>query len=118
MSLRAAGEAIQKNKKYDHVLCDPPAFDKSILQKNQALEGYTKLHRKVFKIASSQAIISFSSCTHYVNHEEFQKNILDAAKKESRSIQLIYVGTQGFDHPIASLYDRSNYIKCYFYFVE
>ncbi len=111
-------EAIQKNKKYDLVLCDPPAFAKSMLQKNQALEGYTKLHRKVFKIASSQAIISFSSCTHYVNHEEFQKNILDAAKKESRSIQLIYVGTQGFDHPIASLHDRSNYIKCYFYFVE
>jgi len=111
-------DTIQKNQKYDLVLCDPPAFAKSMLQKNQALEGYTKLHRKVFKIASSQAIVSFSSCTHYVNHEEFQKNILDAAKKENRSIQLIYVGTQGFDHPMDSLHDRSNYIKCYFYFVE
>lgn len=111
-------DSFQKNQKYDLVLCDPPAFAKSMSQKNQALEGYSKLHRKVFKICSNQAIVSFSSCTHYVNHEEFQKNISEAAKKENRKIQLIYVGTQGFDHPMESLSDRSNYIKCYFYIVE
>lgn len=111
-------ESFQNKIKYNAIFCDPPAFAKSSGQKNQALEGYTKLHRKVFKILSPKSLVVFSSCTHYVDHEEFQKNILDAAVKENRNIQLIYSGMQGYDHPVASLTDRSNYIKSYIYIVE
>lgn len=111
-------DSVQKNQKYDLILCDPPAFAKSALQKPEALTGYTKLHRKVFKSISSGGLAAFSSCTHYVSHEEFQKNVLDAATKENKKIQLIYSGMQGFDHPVTSLEDRSNYIKSYFYIVE
>ncbi len=111
-------EEIKRNKKFDLILCDPPAFAKSALQKTQALEGYTKLHRKVFRVSSVGALVAFSSCTQYVNHEDFQRNILDAARKENRSLQLVYSGIQGFDHPMSSLMDRSNYIKSYFYIVE
>jgi len=111
-------ESIQKKQKFDVILCDPPAFAKSALHKNQALEGYSKLHRKVFKTLNANAVVAFSSCTHYVGHEEFQKNIQDAALRENRKIQLLYCGMQGFDHPVKSLEDRSNYIKSYFYSVE
>lgn len=111
-------ESIQKSIKFDLILCDPPAFAKSMLQKAQALEGYSKLHRKVFKCLASGGLVAFSSCTHYVGHDEFQKNILEAANKENKKIQLIYSGFQGLDHPVTSLEDRSNYIKSYFYIVE
>ena len=111
-------QAIQKNNLFDLILCDPPAFAKSYQQKDQALDGYSKLHRKVIKAAMPGALLSFSSCTHYVDHEEFQKNILDAALKENKKLQLIYTGMQGWDHPVASLMDKSNYIKCYFYLME
>ncbi len=111
-------ESIQKNNLFDLILCDPPAFAKSMLQKPQALEGYSKLHRKVFKCLKPDSLVAFSSCTHYVGHDEFQKNILEAANKENRKIQLIYSGFQGLDHPVMSLDDRSNYIKSYFYIVE
>ena len=109
---------INESKKIDLVLCDPPAFAKSALHKPQALEGYSKLHRKVLKVVSTGGVVAFSSCTHYVSHEEFQKNILAAANKENRKIQLVYCGIQGLDHPVSSLEDRSNYIKSYFYIVE
>lgn len=111
-------DSLQKNSKYDLILCDPPAFAKSALQKPQALEGYSKLHRRVLKLAEPGSVVAFSSCTHYVAHDEFQKNIQDAATKENKKIQLIYSGMQGFDHPVSSLEDRSNYIKSYFYIVE
>jgi len=111
-------EEFKKGNPYELVLCDPPAFAKSVLQKSQALEGYSKLHRKVFKLVSNGGLACFSSCTHYVSHEEFQRNILDASQKENRKIQLVYAGIQGFDHPINSQEDRSNYIKSYFYLVE
>lgn len=111
-------EAIRKNEVFDLVLCDPPAFAKSALQKPQALEGYSKLHRKVFKVLAKDSVAAFSSCTHYVGHDEFQKNVQDAALKEKRKIQLIYSGMQGFDHPISNLNEKSSYIKSYFYLVE
>jgi 23S rRNA (cytosine1962-C5)-methyltransferase len=111
-------QKIDAGKKYDLILCDPPAFAKSASQKLSALEGYTKLHRKVFKVADSGAICVFSSCTHYVSHEEFQRNIFEAASRENKKIQLLFCGIQGWDHPIGSLDDRSNYIKSYFYILE
>ena len=111
-------DAIAKNNLFDLVLCDPPAFAKSQSQKDQALEGYSKLHRKVLKASRPGAMLAFSSCTHYVSHEEFQKNILDAAMKENKKLQLIYSGMQGWDHPVPSLMDKSNYIKSYFYLME
>jgi 23S rRNA (cytosine1962-C5)-methyltransferase len=110
--------AISGKNTFDVILSDPPAFAKSLLHKNQALDGYSKLHRKIFKLISPGGLIAFSSCTHYVSHNEFQKNIADAAEKEGRVIQLLYSGMQGWDHPIKSLDDRSNYIKSYFYLVE
>ncbi len=111
-------EAILKNQLFDLILCDPPAFAKSHLQKDQALDGYSKLHRKVMKASLPGSLLVFSSCTHYVSHDEFQKNILDAAFKENKKLQLIQTGMQGWDHPVSSLADKSNYIKCYFYLME
>lgn len=111
-------QKIKDNKTYDLILSDPPAFAKSLTQKKQALEGYSKLHRKVLKLAAKNSICVFSSCTHYVTHDEFLKNIQEAAIRENRNLQLIYTGMQGWDHPVSNLNDKSNYIKSYFYFVE
>ena len=111
-------DRIKENRTYDLILSDPPAFAKSLSQKKQALEGYSKLHRKVLKLAAKSSICVFSSCTHYVSHEEFLKNIQEASFKEGRKLQLIYTGMQGWDHPVSNLNDKSNYIKSYFYFVE
>lgn len=111
-------DKASRKEHYDLILCDPPAFAKNLSQKDQALEGYSKLHRKAFKVAAPEAVCVFSSCTHYVSHGEFQKNVLDAANKEGRKIQLIACGIQGWDHPVNSLDDRSNYIKSYIYLLE
>lgn len=111
-------EAIAAGRNYDLIMCDPPAFAKSLQQKDQALDGYSKLHRKVLRLVSPGGLVVFSSCTHYVSHDEFQKNVTDAARKEGRSLQLLHCGVQGWDHPISSQNEKSNYIKSYFYISE
>lgn len=115
---RFLDDSVSSKRFYDLIMCDPPAFAKSHLQKDQALEGYSKLHRKVFKAAAPGALLVFSSCTHYVSHDEFQKNVLDASIREGKRLQLIHTGIQGWDHPVRSQSDRSNYIKSYFYILE
>ncbi len=110
--------AIAKSLNFDLVLCDPPAFAKNPNQKKEALDGYSKLHRKVFKVAGNESICAFSSCTQYVSHSEFQENVLEAARREGRRVQLLYNGLQGWDHPTRSMNEKSNYIKSLFYIVE
>lgn len=105
-------------KRYDLILCDPPAFAKSAHQKRSALEGYSKLHRKVLKALAPKGIVVFSSCTHYVDPQEFQKTILDASYKEDRKLRLLHCGHQGWDHPTSATFDKSNYIKSFFYILE
>lgn len=111
-------EASAAGKTYDLILCDPPAFAKSAHQKRSALEGYSKLHRKALKVLRPNGLVVFSSCTHYVDFEEFQKNILEASYKENRSLRLIHCGQQGWDHPTGATFDKSNYIKSFFYRLE
>lgn len=102
---------IAQNHRYDVVISDPPAFAKTPKERASALDGYRKLHRKVLKIANPKALIAFASCTHYVEHDAFVETIIHAAHQENRAMQILETGMQGWDHPVASLDDRSNYIK-------
>lgn len=111
-------QCAQQKILFDLILSDPPAFAKSASQKKGAIEGYHKLHRRVLKVAAPWSVIGFSSCTHYVSEDEFQRTILEEATREKRRIHLIYQGVQGWDHPVKSTMDKSNYIKSFFYIVE
>ncbi len=104
-------EKIIAKKTYDVVISDPPAFAKTPKDRSSALDGYRKLHRKVIKISSPGALIAFASCTHYVEQDAFVETIIHAAHQENRTMQILEMGMQGWDHPVASLEDRSNYIK-------
>jgi 23S rRNA (cytosine1962-C5)-methyltransferase len=111
-------KSIQENQKFDLVISDPPAFAKSLAQASQAKVGYDKLHQKVFRILEPEAIVVFASCTHYYSQQEMSTSIYEAAKRERKKIRLLHQGLQGFDHPISTLNDSSNYIKCLIYYVE
>ncbi|MBY0516205.1 MAG: class I SAM-dependent methyltransferase [Bacteriovoracaceae bacterium] len=104
-------EAISSKKKFNIIACDPPAFAKSKKDKLAAIEGYKKLHRKVFKVADESCLIAFASCTHYISLEEFQETIIYSAKQENRELNILELGMQGWDHPVSSFHDRANYIK-------
>lgn len=111
-------DEIAQGNQYDVICSDPPAFAKSKKEKNNALEGYLKLHRKLFRLASQKSIVVAASCTHYVSHEEFQNTVVEAAQKENAKITLLENGVQGFDHPSLSTSSYNNYIKYYAYLVR
>lgn len=104
-------DAIKAKKMFDVIISDPPAFAKSPKDTAAAIEGYKKLHKKVFKITNANSLVAFASCTHYVDNAEFINTIQIAARQEGRVIQILEQGMQGWDHPIRSIDDKANYIK-------
>ena len=110
--------AIAEGKKYDVIVSDPPAFTKSEKNKITALQGYEKLHLKAMKLLSDEGVLVVASCTHYVNYEELDKTVQEAALKNAQKVHLLDLGVQGFDHPFSGFSDKSFYIKYLVYFVS
>lgn len=111
-------QIVESKKTFDVICSDPPAFAKSIHNKNQALEGYQKLHTKILNIINPGGLILIGSCTHYVSVDELAGTVLEAAKRTLTNIKLVDIGLQGPDHPVKSLNDKANYIKYLAYRVE
>tara|TARA_R110000868_G_scaffold97619_9_gene268619 strand:+ start:12469 stop:13641 length:1173 start_codon:yes stop_codon:yes gene_type:complete len=110
--------AIVSKRKWDVVICDPPAFCKSAKQKQQALSGYRKLYNKIFKLLEQDSTLVVASCTKYVNLEELTSIVEVEAKQCGRNVLLRDIGLQAIDHPFTSLKDNANYIKYALYRVE
>lgn len=111
-------DAYKNEKKYDVICSDPPAFAKSYKDKKTAIEGYNKLHRKILKICADESLFIAASCTHYIDHAEFQKTVKTAAQLEDKILTLLDMGTQGADHPNIATDTYNNYIKFYLYLVR
>ncbi|MCT4642551.1 MAG: class I SAM-dependent methyltransferase [Bacteriovoracaceae bacterium] len=103
---------------FDIVCCDPPAFCKSKKEAKKAYEGYSKLHRLALSKVNDGGFFVACSCTQYISHEEFNKNIIDASYKENLKLRLLELGIQGFDHPIESYKSKNSYLKYFIFKVE
>lgn len=109
---------LEQNESYDIICSDPPAFTKSKKEFKKAYEGYLKLHKLILRLLGSNSIFVACSCTYYMSYEDFEKNVLEAARLTGRKIQLLDVGIQGFDHPTQSLFSKNTYLKYFVYLVE
>ncbi|MDA8793225.1 hypothetical protein N9N67_08265 [Bacteriovoracaceae bacterium] len=104
--------------RYDVVCCDPPAFAKSLKQKSEALKGYRKLIKNIVPLLNDKSLLVFASCTKYVSYSELDQLVKHFLNFQKLSFQLLFNGIQDYDHPIKSLDDDNNYIKCLIYYIE
>ncbi|RLA63587.1 MAG: hypothetical protein DRQ88_12230 [Epsilonproteobacteria bacterium] len=111
-------EAISEGKTFDVVVGDPPAFSKEVKNINKALAGYQKLHRKVMRLLTPEALYVAASCTHNISFSDLAKTVYEASLKEGKTLQIIDVGVQGGDHPFFSFESREHYLKYILYIVR
>ncbi|MDI1472392.1 MAG: class I SAM-dependent rRNA methyltransferase [Thermodesulfovibrio sp.] len=103
---------IKKDKKYDLIVVDPPAFVKSKNEKKDALEGYLNLNTLAIKLLKKEGIIATSSCSQHVSDYDFYEVIKEAFLRNKKTGKLIYRGTQSKDHPILLSMPETSYLKC------
>lgn len=111
-------DAYSKNRTWDVIVSDPPAFIKKRGAKDKAIAGYKKLHEKVLNVAADKSLVIIASCTHYVSNEELAETVTKAAAKVGKVARLLDIGMQGPDHPCLGLNDEQFYIKYLAYYVE
>lgn len=103
---------IKKNKRYDFMVVDPPAFVKSKNQKDDAIEGYLTLNSLALKLLKKDGILTTSSCSQHISDVEFSEIIKEALSQNKRTGKVLYKGIQSKDHPILLTMPETAYLKC------
>lgn len=102
---------INTADQYDIIICDPPAFAKSLNKRHQALNGYKNLNGKVIKKVKKGGLLFTFSCSQVMDRELFQQTILAAALESYRKVKIIHHLSQGPDHPINIFHPEGSYLK-------
>ncbi len=102
---------IQKNKKYDVVIVDPPAFAKNKKSVPAAIKGYEKLNRLAMQVLNENGFLFTSSCSHHIKDEVFIDILSKASLKVNREVQQIYFNNASLDHPSLPSMEETVYLK-------
>jgi 23S rRNA (cytosine1962-C5)-methyltransferase len=104
-----------QGRRFDLVVCDPPAFAKSQKAVEGAIAGYAALNRAALQVLAPGGILVTASCSARVSPEQFQDAVKEAAFKSRVDLQLVEDRRQPPDHPVAPQFREGRYLKCSFY---
>lgn len=101
----------KKERRWDVVMLDPPAFTKSRANIQKAITGYKEINLRGMKLIKPGGFLVTSSCTNLVNAELFLQIIDMAARDARRKIRQVTFQHQSSDHPIVWGMENTHYLK-------
>ncbi len=111
-------ESASKNRTWDIIILDPPAFTKSRKTLTKAIVGYSRVNKLALKCLKLGGILVSSSCSHHLTEASFLELISKEASKLGKQLRIIYRGMQSPDHPILSSMPETNYLKFLIFSVD
>ena len=103
----------EAGKRFDTVICDPPAFAKSRKALEAAYRGYKELNLRCMRITAPGGYLITCSCSQFMTPELFLEMLRDAAADSGRTVRLLETLIQSRDHPAALNAEQSLYLKGY-----
>lgn len=107
--------AKSKEKKYDFIILDPPAFTKSSATVKDAYRGYKDINFRAMKCLPRGGYLATCSCSHFMRDDLFRKMLADASHDAGVSLRQIEARTQSPDHPILWNVPETDYLKFYLF---
>ena len=108
--MKACDEA---GRRFDTVICDPPAFAKSKKALEAAYRGYKELNLRCMRVTVPGGYLISCSCSQFMTPELFFQMLRDAAADSGRTVRLLETLIQSRDHPAALNAEQSLYLKGY-----
>lgn len=108
-AMEAMGAA---NRRFNAVVCDPPAFIKSAKVMAEGLKGYEKVARLGAALVRGGGYLTLCSCSHNATLEDFLAASVRGIRRAGRSGRIVRVGGADFDHPQHMMLAENSYLKC------
>jgi 23S rRNA (cytosine1962-C5)-methyltransferase len=102
-------------RRFDLVVCDPPAFAKSQKAVDAAVAGYASLNRAALAVLAPGGLLVTASCSARVSAEAFFDAVKEAAFKARVDLQLVEERRQPPDHPVSPQFREGRYLKVFVY---
>ncbi len=110
-----AFEALEKlgaaGKKFDVVICDPPAFVKSRKDLKIGAQGYRKLVRLAAPLVARGGFFFVASCSHLVDPPLFAEQVRRGLRDASRNGRILLSSGAALDHPVHPALPETAYLK-------
>lgn len=104
-----------KERDYDFIILDPPAFTKSSSTVKNAIRGYKDINYRAMKLLPRGGYLATCSCSHFMTDELFQKMLRSAAQDADVTLKQIEARQQSPDHPISWDVPETDYLKFYIF---
>ncbi len=101
----------REGRRFDLVVCDPPAFAKSQRTVEAAVAGYASLNRAALSVVVPGGLLVTASCSARVSAEQFADAVKEAAFKARVDLQVIAETRQPPDHPVSLQFKEGRYLK-------
>ena len=108
--MKAYDEACRR---FDTVICDPPAFAKSKKALEAAWRGYKELNLRCMRVTAPGGFLISCSCSQFMTPTLFLDMLREAAADSGRTVRLLETLIQSRDHPAALNAEQSLYLKGY-----
>ena len=105
----------REGRRFDLVVCDPPAFAKSQKAVEAALSGYASLNRAALAALAPGGLLVTASCSARVSADQFYDAVKEAAFKARVELQLVEERRQPPDHPVSPQFREGRYLKVLVY---
>ncbi|HTL11121.1 MAG TPA: methyltransferase domain-containing protein, partial [Bdellovibrionota bacterium] len=110
--IEALGE-WESGRRFDVVICDPPALIKSRKAHPEGSRAYQKVFRQALRrVSLGGGWFVACSCSHHFSEEEFDQALATAAVRENREVQWLARGGHAPDHPVRLEFREGQYLKC------
>jgi 23S rRNA (cytosine1962-C5)-methyltransferase len=111
-----AFEALEKlagtsAKKFDVVICDPPAFVKNRKDLKVGVQGYRKMVRLAAPLVAPGGFLFAASCSHLVDAPLFAEQVRRGLRDASRNGRILRSSGAALDHPVHPGLPETAYLK-------
>jgi 23S rRNA (cytosine1962-C5)-methyltransferase len=108
----------QEGRRFDVVICDPPAFAPSKSALANGLRAYEKVARLAARLVRPGGWLGLCSCSHAADLESFRAACARGVAAAGRKGAIAHTGGAGPDHPAHPMLSESGYLKAIFLGLE
>ena len=98
-------------RKFDVVICDPPAFVKSRKDLKIGAQGYRKLVRLAAPLVARGGFLFVASCSHLVDPPMFADQVRRGLRDAERNGRILRTSGAALDHPVHPSLPETAYLK-------
>ena len=103
-----------EGRRFEVVVCDPPAFAPAKPAREAGLRAYERLARLTAPLVEPGGYLVLCSCSHAVDLAAFREASVRGVGRGGRASQIVRTGFAGPDHPVHPLLAETGYLKALF----